>query len=215
MGVGYNTNLIPPAVVPKSYADLLKPELKGKIGFVSNETGTRTLGSILKVKGEEFVKKLRVQDITLYSVSGRAMADLVMSGEVALSPTIFRDHAMEAKAKGAPIDWTPMEAVPTNAGGVVIVAQAPHAHAAVLLTDFLLGPEAAKILGDLEYGSVFKPVTYKLWYPEAGMSTAAIRQGRGAVGKAVKGDRQEAILARSNRSSCSRIGLGKKNWCQA
>ena len=171
MGVGYNTNLIPPAVVPKSYADLLKPELKGKIGFVSNETGTRTLGSILKVKGEEFVKKLRVQDITLYSVSGRAMADLVISGEVGLSPTIFRDHAMEAKAKGAPIDWTPMEAVPTNAGGVVIVAQAPHAHAAVLLTDFLLGPQAAKILGDLEYGSVFKPVTYKLWYPEAGLST--------------------------------------------
>ena len=34
-----------------------------------------------------------------------------------------------------------------------------------------LGPEAAKILGDLDYGSVFKPVSYKLWYPETGMST--------------------------------------------
>ena len=172
MGVGYNTNLIPAALVPKNYGDLLKPELRGKIGFVSNETGTRTLGAILKVKGEEFVKKLRVQDIILQSVSGRAMADLVMSGEVPLSPTIFRDHAMEMKAKGAPIDWVPMDIVPTNAGGVVLVSQAPHAYAAVLLTDFLLGPEAAKILGDLEYGSVFKPVTYKLWYPEAGMSTA-------------------------------------------
>ena len=61
--------------------------------------------------------------------------------------------------------------VPTNAGGVSLVAQAPHPHAAVLLTDFLLGPEAAKILGDLEYGSVFKPVSYKLWYPETGLST--------------------------------------------
>lgn len=172
MGVGYNTNLVPAAAVPKNYSDLLKPELKGKISFVSNETGTRTLGSILTVKGEEFVKKLRAQDITLHSVSGRAMADLVMSGEVALSPTIFRDHALEAKAKGAPIDWAPMEVVPTNAGGVVLIAQAPHPYAATLLTDFLLGPEAAKILGDLEYGSVFKPVSYKLWYPEAGMSTA-------------------------------------------
>jgi iron(III) transport system substrate-binding protein len=172
MGVGYNTNLIQASIVPKNYSDLLKPELKGKIGFVSNETGTRTLGAILKVKGEEFVKKLRVQDISLHSISGRAMADLVMSGEVALSPTIFRDHALEAKAKGAPIDWAPMDVVPTNAGGVVLVAQAPHAHAAVLLADFLLGPEAAKILGDLEYGSVFKPVSYKLWYPETGLSTA-------------------------------------------
>ena len=171
MGVGYNTNLIPATAIPKNYGDLLKPELKGKIGFVSNETGTRTLGSILNIKGEEFVKRLRVQEISLHNISGRAMADLVMSGEVALSPTIFRDHALEAKAKGAPIDWAAMEVVPTNAGGVSLVAQAPHPHAAVLLTDFLLGPEAAKILGDLEYGSVFKPVSYKLWYPETGLST--------------------------------------------
>jgi len=171
MGVGYNTNLIPASAVPKNYGDLLKPELKGKIGFVSNETGTRTLGAILKVKGEEFVKRLRVQDISLHNISGRAMADLVMSGEVALSPTIFRDHALEAKAKGAPVDWAAMEVVPTNAGGVSLVAQAPHSYAAVLLTDFLLGPEAAKILGDLDYGSVFRPVSFKLWYPETGMST--------------------------------------------
>lgn len=171
MGVGYNTNLISSSAVPKNYADLLKPELKGKIGFVSNETGTRTLGAILKVKGEEFVRKLRVQDISLHAISGRAMADLVMSGEVALSPTIFRDHAIEAKGKGAPIDWRAMDVVPTNAGGVSLIAQAPHPHAAVLLTDFLLSPEAARILGDLEYGSPFKPVPYKLWYPESGMST--------------------------------------------
>jgi len=171
MGVGYNTNLIPASVVPKNYGDLLRPELKGKIGFVSNETGTRTLGGILKIKGEEFVRKLKVQEISLHPISGRAMADLVMSGEVALSPTIFRDHALEAKAKGAPIDWAPMEIVPVNAGGVALVAQAPHPHAAALMADFLLSPEAAKILGDLDYGSPFKPVTFKLWYPETGMST--------------------------------------------
>ena len=171
MGVGYNTNLIPASIVPKNYGDLLRPELKGKIGFVSNETGTRMLGGILKVKGEEFVRKLKVQDISLHPISGRAMADLVMSGEVALSPTVFRDHALEAKAKGAPIDWAPMEIVPANAGGVALVAQAPHPHAAALLADFLLSAEAAKILGDLDYGSPFKPVSFKLWYPETGLST--------------------------------------------
>ena len=70
MGVGYNTNLIPASIVPKNYGDLLRPELKGKIGFVSNETGTRTLGGILKVKGEEFVRKLKVQDISLHQFRG-------------------------------------------------------------------------------------------------------------------------------------------------
>jgi iron(III) transport system substrate-binding protein len=171
MGVGYNTNLIPAALVPKNYSDLLRPQLKGKIGLVSNETGTRTIGGIVKVKGEEFVRKLKAQEITLHAISGRAMADLVISGEVALSPTIFRDHALEAKAKGAPIDWAAMEIVPTNAGAVALVAGAPHPHAAALLADFLLSPEAAKILGDLDYGSPFKPVSFKLWYPEAGLST--------------------------------------------
>ena len=171
MGVGYNTNLIPAALVPKNYSDLLKPQLKGKIGLVSNETGTRTVGGIVKVKGEEFVRKLKAQEITLHAISGRAMADLVISGEVALSPTVFRDHALEAKAKGAPIDWAAMEIVPTNAGAVALVAGAPHPHAAALLADFLLSPEAAKILGDLDYGSPFKPVSFKLWYPEAGLST--------------------------------------------
>ena len=172
MGVGFNTNIIAASAVPKSYADLLKPVLKGKIAFATSDTGTRTIGSMLKHKGEEFVRKLKTQDISLHSVSGRALADMVISGEVGLSPTIFRDHALESKAKGAPIDWVPMEVVPTNAGGVVLVAQAPHPHAATLLVDFLLGSEAQKILADLEYGSPFRPVPFKVWYPEGGMSTA-------------------------------------------
>ena len=172
MGVGYNTAAIPPSAVPKNYAELLKPELKGKMGFATSDTGTRTIGSMVKQKGEEFVKKLKVQDISLHAISGRAMADLVISGEVGISPTIFRDHAMESKSKGAPIDWVAMEVVPTNAGGVALVAQAPHPHAAALLADFLFSPEAQKILADLEYGSPFRPVSYQLWYPESGMSTS-------------------------------------------
>ena len=80
----------------------------------------------------------------MHTISGRAMADLVMSGEVALSPTIFRDHALEAKAKGAPIDWAAMEVVPTNAGAVALVAGAPHPHAAALLADFLLESRSGK-----------------------------------------------------------------------
>jgi len=171
-GVGYNTNLIPAAAVPKNYGDLLPAGPQRKNGLVSNETGVRALGAMLKVKGEEFVKKLKNQDIVLQSVSGRAMADLVVSGEVPLSPTIFRDHAIEVKAKGAPVEWVPMDVVPTNTGGVAIINRSARPHAAVLMADFLLSPEGAKILSDLEYGSPLKPVTYKLWYPEAGMSTA-------------------------------------------
>jgi hypothetical protein len=46
----------------------------------------------------------------------------------------------------------------------------------VLMADFLLSPEGAKILGDLNYGGPLKPTPYKLWYPEAGMSMAQYEQ---------------------------------------
>ena len=171
IGVGYNPNSIAPKAVPKNFADLLRPELKGKIGFTTSETGVRMIGAILKFKGEEFLKKLKAQEISLHAVSGRAMADMAISGEVPLSPTIFRDHAMESKNKGAPIDWVPMEAVPTNAGAVAVFAQAPHPHAALLMADFILSPEGQKILESLEFGSPSKNFGFKRWYPEAGLNT--------------------------------------------
>ena len=171
IGVGYNPNLIPPSVAPKNFAGLLNPQLKGKMGMTTSETGVRMMGAILKFKGEEFAQKLKAQEISLHSISGRAMADLAISGEVPISPSIFRDHAMESKLKGAPIDWVAMEAVPTNAGATAVFYRAPHPHGALLLADYILGPEGQKILEDLQFGSPSKDFGFKRWYPEAGLNT--------------------------------------------
>ncbi len=171
IGVAINKNSIPATAVPKSYDDLLKPEFKGKLGFATSDTGPRTIGAMLTFKGEEFLKTLKRQEVTLHTLSARALVDLVASGEVGASPTIFRSHASELKEKGAPVEWMPMEVVPTNAGGVVVAARAPHPHAALLLADFILGPEAQKILEKLQYGNVTKDYGYKKWYPEAGLTT--------------------------------------------
>ena len=171
IGVGFNPNLITASAVPKNFDGLLNPQLKGKMGMTTSETGVRMMGAMLKFKGEEFVRKLKAQDISLQSISGRAMADIAISGEVPISPSIFRDHAMESKLKGAPINWVPMEAVPTNAGATAIIYQAPHPHAAVLMADFILSPEGQKILEDLQFGSPAKDFGFKRWYPEAGLNT--------------------------------------------
>ena len=171
IGLGYNTSLVSPNAVPRSFADLLKPEFKGKIGFATSDTGSRVLGAILKFRGEEFLKKLKSQEISLHSISGRAIADLVISGELALSPTVFREHALESKGKGAPINWTPLDVVPTNAGGVSLSAHAPHPHAALLLADFLLSPEGLKILEKLEFTTGIDDPGFKRWYPESGLNT--------------------------------------------
>ncbi len=186
IGVGYNPNLIAPDAVPKNFAGLLNPRLKGKMGFTTSETGVRMMGAMLKFKGEEFAKKLKAQDVSLHSVSGRAIADMAISGEVPISPSIFRDHAMESKLKGAPIDWVPMEAVPTNAGATSILYQAPHPHAAVLMADFILSPEGQKILEDLQFGSPSKDFGFKRWYPEGGLNTAQYDREATAWQKALR-----------------------------
>lgn len=171
IGLAYNKSAIPAKAVPKKYDDLLKSELKDKLGFVTSDTGSRAIAAILKAKGEEFLRKLKRQNVSLHAVSGRAMLDLVISGEVGASPTVFRNHALVSIDKGAPVEWVPMDLVPTNSGGVAIAGQAPHSHAAVLFADFIIGPDGQKILEDYEYGSAAKDYGFKRWYPEEGLST--------------------------------------------
>ena len=171
IGLAYNTNSVQGnAVPPKGFDDLLKPEFKDKIGFATSDTGARMIGAMLKAKGPEFVQKLKAQQISLHSVSGRAILDMVISGELGLSPTVFLSHSRVSIAKGAPIKWVPLELVPTNAGGVAIPANAPHPHAALLFADFLLSPEGQKFLSKFGLESSLNKPDFKRYYPEAGMT---------------------------------------------
>ena len=170
MGFAYNRDKLPAPAVPKNYEGLLNPALKGRMAFVTTDTGSRTVGAMLRAKGEEFLKKLRAQDITMHSVSGQALNDMIGSGEVEASPTIFRNHALVAAEKKAPVVWLPMDVVPASAGSAGLSSQAPHPHAAVLFVDFLFSPDGQKILENYEYGSATKEYGFKRWYIEKGMS---------------------------------------------
>jgi iron(III) transport system substrate-binding protein len=170
IGVAYNTNVVPEKVAPNNFSDLLKPELKGKIGFATSDTGNRIIAAMLATKGPEFISKLKAQDIVLHAVSGRAIADMVVSGELGLSPTVFLSHARTSIAKGAPIKWVPMDLVPANAGGVAVPANAPHPHGALLFADYLLSPEGQKLLGKFGLDSAAHKPPFKRYYPEAGMT---------------------------------------------
>ena len=172
IGLAYNTNSVQGNAVPKSFDDLLKPELRGKIGFATTDTGARVIGAMIASKGAEFVQKLKAQQITLHSVSGRAILDMVISGELGVSPTIFLSHSRVSIAKGAPIKWVPMDFVPTNAGGVALPANAPHPHAALLFGDFLLSPEGQKFLGKYGLDSAMNKPDFQRFYAEAGMTAA-------------------------------------------
>ena len=172
IGLAYNANLIQGNAVPKSFDDLLNPELKGRIGLATTDTGARIIAAMLKSKGPEFVQRLKSQQIALHGVSGRAILDMVISGELGVSPTTFLSHARVSMSKGAPIKWVAMDLVPTNAGGVALPLNAPHPHAALLFGDFLLSPEGQKFLGKYGLDSAANKPDFKRFYAEAGMSAA-------------------------------------------
>lgn len=171
--LSYNKNVIPADIVPKNYEGLLNPKLKDKIGLAGSDTGNRTVGAMLKFKGEEYIRKLKAQNPVVHNVSGRALLDLVISGELGLSPTTFRNHAEVSIRDGAPIAWVPMEIVPTNSGSTAVSIEPPHPHTALLLADFILGPGGQKVLEKFEYGNPTKDYGFKRWFPEQEGKTTA------------------------------------------
>jgi len=171
IGFAYNKKLLPKNAIPKSYDALLHPALKGRMGVSVSDPAYKVIGAILRIKGLEFVKKLKVQEIALHTIIPPALLDLIASGEVLASPAIFRNHTLNAIAKGAPVEWVPMDIVPTNVGGAGIAVQPPHPHAALLLADYLLGPEGQGVLEKYEYGSAAKNLGFKRWRPDHGIVT--------------------------------------------
>jgi len=171
VGLGYNRNLIRVAGVPKNFTELARPENKGKIAVSGDTTGVRFVGAMIKAKGEEYVKQLRSLDIKMHMISGGAMHELMAAGEMPMSISIFRNHALAAKPKGAPTEWVALDLSPANAGGVALPASANSPYAALLFADFLLSPEGQKIFEEkFRFATSTKNYGFKRWYPEKGMT---------------------------------------------
>lgn len=170
IGFGYNKHLLPKDAVPKNFDGLLHPALKGRMGLTIDDTSTKSIAAMLKTRGPEFVKKLKGQEIPLHTIIPPALLELIGSGELIAGAAIFRNHVIVAQQKGAPVDWVPMDIVPTNVGGVAIAVQPPHPHGALLLADYLLGPDGQGMLEKYQYGNAAKNYGFKRWRPEREMS---------------------------------------------
>jgi iron(III) transport system substrate-binding protein len=145
--IGYNTSLVKPNDVPKSYEDLLDPKWVGKIGIEASDTDW--FGSMVKAMGEEkgmaFFRKLA--DMKPQMRTGHTlMAELVASGEIPLAVDIYNHNAERLKTKGAPIEWKPLKPTFGRPNGVSVAKQAPRPYAALLFVDFMLSLEGQKLL---------------------------------------------------------------------
>jgi iron(III) transport system substrate-binding protein len=171
IGFTYNTKLVPKEAVPKNFYGLFHPQLKGKMGISIGQTSDKIIGAMIKTKGEEMVRKLKGQEIKLYSIDAPALVHTIVAGEIVASPAIFQTHTLLAASRGAPVEWVPMDLVPTNVGSAAVAANPPHPHAALLMADFLLSPDGQGVLEKFYYGSATKDQGFKKWRPEHGLTT--------------------------------------------
>ena len=152
LGIGYNTQKISAQDAPKSYQDLLDPKWKGKMAISGSlSTAANWVGGMVISLGADYVKKLGQQDIRVYELSGRALANLMIAGEVPLSPTIYNSHVEASRAQGAPIAWNFPGPVAVTDTSTALALKAPHPHAAMLMIDFLLSQEGQAMYRELGY----------------------------------------------------------------
>jgi ABC-type Fe3+ transport system substrate-binding protein len=145
--LGYNTNLVTKADVPKTYEELLDPKWKGKKISI-DDSAYGLLAGLERAWGKEkavvyFTKLAAQEPVVMRGNTNRVQ--LAMAGEypliIAYAPTIQRETS-----KGHPMDWLPLEPVPVQVNPMMLAAKAPHPNAGKLFIDFLLSKEGQKML---------------------------------------------------------------------
>ncbi len=148
--VAYNTKLVAPKDVPKSFMDLLDPKWRGKIAMDSEPY--EWLAGLEKQWGKEkawdYLKKLGQQKVTLRQ--GRTLiTQLCSAGEFPLILPIYGYEAERIKRQGAPVNWVPLDPVIANQLGIGMAKTASNPNTAKLFIDFALSKEGQTVLRDV------------------------------------------------------------------
>ena len=145
--MGYNTKLVKPEDVPRSYEDLLQPKWSGRIGVEASNVAW--FAAVARAMGEEkglaYFRKLAAMRPQVRS-GHTLMTELVSAGEIPLCLTLYNQAVDKLKEKGAPIEWRALQPAFGRADGIAVAKRAPHPHAALLFADFVLSPEGQRII---------------------------------------------------------------------
>ena len=145
--VAYNTKLVAPRMIPKTYNDLLDSKWKDKM--MMEGTKADWFAGMLQIMGQEhglkYMRQLAAQR-PVPREGHELLAQLVAAGEGALDINIPASSVDRLKEKGAPIDWVAIGgAVPAIMVGIGLSEQAQHPNAAKLFIEFALSREGQKL----------------------------------------------------------------------
>jgi iron(III) transport system substrate-binding protein len=153
LGFGYNPELLAKKKlpVPKTWADLLKPEYKGEIQVAnpaSSGTAYTMVATLVQLMGEDkafdYMKKLH-RNISQYTRSGTAPIKAVARGETSVSISFVHDGPGE-KMQGFPVETiTPSDGTGAEIGSMSIIKGARNLEAAKKFYDWSLTPSAQEM----------------------------------------------------------------------
>lgn len=149
----YNTAKVSKEELPRTYAELLHPRWKGRLGIESSDH--EWASSVIRDMGEEtglrFFRELVRGNGLSVRTGHPLLTSLTVSGEVPLALTVYQYSVEQAKKKGSAIDWFAIEPAVAIADGMGVAKKAPSPNAALLFYEYMLGVEAQQVLARIGY----------------------------------------------------------------
>lgn len=161
----YNTDLVSPGEVPKSWEDLKDPKWARKAFVTSTALEAplalaRMWGEAGKLNWErsesfwtDFVTKNRPMVVSGYS----GAAERVAAGELPLFVYATSSSSQMLKDRGAPLEFAPISPQVAVPFGLFVVKGSPHPNAAKVFADFLTSPDGLAIKANANRTFVFDP----------------------------------------------------------
>jgi iron(III) transport system substrate-binding protein len=136
----YNTDLVKPADVPRSYEDLKNPRWKGRLAIEAEDVDW--FAALMSKLGEEKGTALFRDIVRINGVSTRTghtlIANMVAAGEVPLAMTVYSYKPEQLARAGAPVRALYLPPLIALATGVSVTKCATHPNAAVLFYEYML-----------------------------------------------------------------------------
>jgi ABC-type Fe3+ transport system substrate-binding protein len=152
-GIEYNTNKVSKDQLPKTMADVLKPEFKGRVSSTVYATAFDWLATDSMWGYQRTLDYVQQFAKQIAGVMRCGEDNRVASGEFEMfALDCSQSGALKLKASGAPVDYTvPSDAVLEEYVYAAVPKTTPHPNAAQLWIDFLLSPEAQQILREEDF----------------------------------------------------------------
>jgi iron(III) transport system substrate-binding protein len=148
---GINTSQLNAKRAPRSYADYLKPEFKGKMAF---HIGTNNpLIGMAELQGEEralaYMRSFAKQDLIQHNGYTK-ISQLLAAGEFPIVSFMQVTKLEKIRERGGPVDWIPLDPSFATVSSVAVAKSAPRPNAARLLVDFYLSEEGQRALREID-----------------------------------------------------------------